>query len=133
MIFFILKVNVKWRLFDGIPFNEIPLGWLIIAKSRSETFRTTCVLFRRCFGWKKITTLLERQFKLKFKRRFQIEIRIDFLQWETWHELACNYWCVSVRFTYESVTSWLRFFIRVISRKFTFALEYSAVNFIVGW
>ena len=53
-------MSMKWHLFDGIPFNEIP----VIVKSRSETFRTTCVLFRTCFAWKRYTTLLEWQFKL---------------------------------------------------------------------
>ena len=47
MIFVILKVSAIWRLFDGILFNEIPMGWLVIFKSRSKTFSITCVLF--CF------------------------------------------------------------------------------------
>ena len=58
MMFVILKVSVKWRLFDGIPFNEIPMGGLIIVKSRSKTFRTTFVLFRTCFAWKKIHNIV---------------------------------------------------------------------------
>ena len=52
---------------------------------------------------------------------------------ETWHELAGRYWCVLVGFTYTSITSWLPFFMTVTSRKSIFVLEYSAVNFIVGW
>ena len=38
MMFLILKVSVKLGLFDGIPFNEAPMDWLTIVKSRSETF-----------------------------------------------------------------------------------------------
>ena len=64
MMFVIFKMSVKWRLFDGIPFNKIPMGWLVIVKSRSKTFSTPCVLFRAYFAWKKNTTLLERQFQL---------------------------------------------------------------------
>ena len=54
MTFVIFKMSVKWHLFDGIPFNDTPMGWLVIVKSRSKTFSTTCVLFRACFSWKKI-------------------------------------------------------------------------------
>ena len=63
-MFDILKVSIKRDLFDVIPFNEIPMTWLVIVKSRSETFSNTCVLLRTCFGWKKIFALLEQQFKL---------------------------------------------------------------------
>ena len=58
MMFAIFKVSEKWRLFDGIPFNEIPMSWLITVKSRSETFCTTCVLFRTCFAWKKVHNIV---------------------------------------------------------------------------
>ena len=54
MMFVILKLSVKWHLLDGISFNKILMGWLIIVKSRSKTFSTTRVLFRTCFTWKKI-------------------------------------------------------------------------------
>ena len=57
MMFVIFKMSMKWRLFDGIPFNETPMGWLVIVKSRSKTFSTTCVLFRACFSWKKIRNI----------------------------------------------------------------------------
>ena len=57
-MFVIFKMCVKWRLFDGIPFNEIPMGCLLIVKSRSETFRTICVLLRTCFAWKKIHNIV---------------------------------------------------------------------------
>ena len=58
MMFVILKVSMKWRLFDRIPFNEIPMGSLIIVKSRSETFCTTYVLFRTCFAWKEVHNII---------------------------------------------------------------------------
>ena len=58
-MFAILKGSTKRDLFDGIPFNEIPMSWLVIVKSRSETVSTTCVLFWTCFAWKKIVALLE--------------------------------------------------------------------------
>ena len=68
MMFVIFKMSVKWRLFDGIPFNETPMGWLAIVKSRSKTFSTTCVFFRACFALKKIHniagTYLEHCWKL---------------------------------------------------------------------
>ena len=49
----IFKVSVKWLLpLKGIPFNETPMGWFVIVKSRSKTFSTTCVLFSGCFAWK---------------------------------------------------------------------------------
>ena len=54
MIFVILKKRMKWCLFDGIPFIENSMGWLVIVESRWKTFSTTCVLFWRCFAWKKI-------------------------------------------------------------------------------
>ena len=53
-MFVILKVTVKWRMFDGIPFYEIRLGWLLIVESRSITFSVTCVLFWAFLAWKKI-------------------------------------------------------------------------------
>ena len=59
MMFVILKVSVKLRLFNGILFNEIPMSSLVIVEFRSKTFSTTCVLFLTCFVWKKI-----QQFKL---------------------------------------------------------------------
>ena len=34
VMFVIFKMSVKWCLFDGIPFNETPMGWLVIVKSR---------------------------------------------------------------------------------------------------
>ena len=54
MIFVIFKMSVKWALFDSIPFNGTPMGWLVIVKWRSKTFSTTCVLIQACFVWKKI-------------------------------------------------------------------------------
>ena len=54
MMFAILNVSVKWSLFDGISFNEVPMGCLVIVKSRLKTFSTTCVLLWTCFAWKKI-------------------------------------------------------------------------------
>ena len=64
-MFVILKVTIKRGLFDAIPFNEISMSWLVIVKSRSETFSTTCVLFWTCFAWKEIVALLlEQRFKL---------------------------------------------------------------------
>ena len=57
-MFVILKVIVKWLLLDGIPFNEIPMGWLVIVKPRSETFSITCKLFGTCFACKKIHNIV---------------------------------------------------------------------------
>ena len=54
IMFVILKVSMKRRLLDGIWFHEIPVGWLVIAESRSKTFSTTCLLFWVFFAWKKI-------------------------------------------------------------------------------
>ena len=54
MMLVILKVSVKWCLFDCIPFNEMLVGWLVIVESRSKSFSTTRVLFWTCFTWKKI-------------------------------------------------------------------------------
>ena len=64
VMFVILKVSMKWCLFDSILFNEIPMGWLLAVESRSKTFNTTCVLFWSLFAWKSHGTLLERYFKL---------------------------------------------------------------------
>ena len=47
-MFVIFKMSVKWCLFDGIPFNETPMGWLVIVKSRLKIFGTACVLFQAC-------------------------------------------------------------------------------------
>ena len=33
------------------------MGWLVIVKSRSKTFSTSCVLFCACFAWKKIHSI----------------------------------------------------------------------------
>ena len=54
MMFAILRVSVKWRLFGGNPVNASHMTWLIIVKSRSRTFSTACVLFWVCFAWKKM-------------------------------------------------------------------------------
>ena len=53
-IFVIFKMSMKWCLLDGIPFNETPMGWLVIVKSRSNIFSITSVLFRACSAWKKM-------------------------------------------------------------------------------
>ena len=58
MMFFILKVSVKSRLFDGIPINEIPIGWLLVVESWLKTFSTTCVMFWTWFAWKKIHSIV---------------------------------------------------------------------------
>ena len=57
MMFVIFKMSVKWHLFDGILFNETPMGWLVIVKSRFKFFGTACVLFQACFAWKKICNI----------------------------------------------------------------------------
>ena len=49
----ILKVSVKWCLFDGILFNKTPMGRLVAVKSRLKSFSATCVSFSGCFAWKK--------------------------------------------------------------------------------
>ena len=49
-----LKVSVKWGLSDGIPFNEILMGWIVIVESKSKTFSTTCVLFWIWFSRKMV-------------------------------------------------------------------------------
>ena len=54
MMFAILKMSVKWRLFDGIPFNETPMSWFVIVKSRSKNVNSIYVFFWVCFKWKKI-------------------------------------------------------------------------------
>ena len=54
MMFVILIVSVKWCLYDGIPFNKIPMGWLVMSK----TFSTICVLFWTCFAWKKMQNIV---------------------------------------------------------------------------
>ena len=51
----ILKVSVKWCLFDGILFNKTPMGRLVAVKSRLKSFSATCVSFSGCFAWKKKT------------------------------------------------------------------------------
>ena len=43
-----------WNHVCSTVFNETPMGWLVIVKSRAKTFSTPCVLFRACFAWKKI-------------------------------------------------------------------------------
>ena len=53
-IFVIFKISMKWCLLDSIPFNETPMGWLVIVKSRSKFFSITSVLFRACSAWKKM-------------------------------------------------------------------------------
>ena len=58
MMLVILKVSVKWYFFNGIPFNETPMGWLLIVKSRLETFITNCVLFWTSFAWKKMHNIV---------------------------------------------------------------------------
>ena len=57
-MFAILKVSKKWRFFDRILFNEIPMGWLIIVKSKSESFSTTYALFWTCLPWKRIHNIV---------------------------------------------------------------------------
>ena len=54
MMFGISWVNMKWLLFDNIPFNETPVGWFEFAECWSETLITICVLFWAWFSWKKI-------------------------------------------------------------------------------
>ena len=62
MMFVIFKISVKWRLFDGIPFNETPMGWLVIAKFRSKTQYYLCIVSSTlCM---KKDTLLQQWFKL---------------------------------------------------------------------
>ena len=77
IMFVILKVSMKRRLFDGIWFHEIPMGWLVIVESRSKTFSTTCLLFWAFFAWKKITTLLERQLKLSGLMQYSLWVVKD--------------------------------------------------------
>ena len=64
VMFVILKVSMKWLLFDSVPFNKAPKSWLVIVESRSKVFSATCLLFWAFFVWKKCTTLLQQQFKL---------------------------------------------------------------------
>lgn len=60
----ILKVNVKWRLIDGFPFNEAPMTWFVYYQILIGNFQyylcTVCSLL-----WtERYTTLLEPEFRL---------------------------------------------------------------------
>ena len=64
MVLIVLKVTVKWLLFDCIPFHETPTHWFVIVKSRLNLSLLPVYCLKHVWHGNGYTTLLEQQFKL---------------------------------------------------------------------
>ena len=61
MVLIVLKVTVKWLLFDCIPFHETPTHWFVIVKSRLNLSLLPVYCLEHVWHGNGYTTLLEQQ------------------------------------------------------------------------